>query len=55
MSKKAIVLGVLMLAVLSLSSCRSKKNSCTKVDTQEQIQNQDVACDTPTNYVEVRN
>jgi hypothetical protein len=38
MSKKVIVLGIFALAVLSLSSCRSKKSSCTKVDTQEQIQ-----------------
>ena len=48
MSKKVIVLGIFALAVLSLSSCRSKKNSCTKVDSQEQIQqaqqNIDVAC-----------
>ena len=38
MSKKVIVLGIFALAVLSLSSCRSKKSSCTKVNTQEQIQ-----------------
>ena len=48
MNKKAIVLVIFALAVLSLSSCRSKKNSCTKVNTQEQIQqvqqNSDVAC-----------
>jgi len=36
--KRVIVLGVIALALLSLSSCRSKKNTCTKVDTQEQIQ-----------------
>ena len=38
MSKKVIILGVFVLAVLSLSSCRSKKSSCTKTDIQEQIQ-----------------
>ncbi len=38
MSKKAIIFGVIALAVLSLSSCRSKKNTCTKVDSQEQFQ-----------------
>ena len=48
MSKKIIVFGIFALAILSLSSCRSKKNSCTKADTHEQIQpaqqNVDVAC-----------
>ncbi len=48
MSKKVIVLGIFALAVLSLSSCRSKKNSCTKVNVQEQIQPSqqvvDIAC-----------
>ena len=38
MSKKVIVLGIFVLAILSLSSCRSKKSSCTKVNSQEQIQ-----------------
>ena len=36
--KKLIVLGVFVLAVASLTSCRSKKNSCTKVNTQEILQ-----------------
>jgi len=48
MNKKAIIFAILALAVLSLSSCGSKKNSCTKVNTQEQAQqmqqNVDVAC-----------
>lgn len=35
MSKKALF-GILMLAILSLSSCRSKKSTCTQTDTIEQ-------------------
>lgn len=46
MNKKAIVLGVLAVIVLSLSSCRSKKNSCSKANIQiEQTQPEiTVAC-----------
>jgi len=47
MSKKVIVLGIFALAVLSLSSCRSKKSSCTKVNTQQiqpTQQDVEVAC-----------
>jgi len=47
MDKKVIVFAILALAVLSLSSCKSK-NSCTKVNNQTEIQqtqqNVDVAC-----------
>ncbi len=35
MNKKIIVLAIFALVILSLSSCRSKKNSCA-VDTLEQ-------------------
>jgi len=47
--KKLIVLVVFIFAVASLSSCRSKKSSCTKVNTKEIIQAPQndvvVACD----------
>jgi len=44
MNKKAIVFVILALAVVSLSSCRSKKNSCTKAEVQEQvIEKQEIA------------
>ncbi len=46
--KKIIVFVVFVFAVASLTSCRSKKSSCTKVNTQEILQNTpqdvDVAC-----------
>jgi len=35
MSKKVIVLGIFALAVLSLSSCRSKKSSCKNTEIQK--------------------
>jgi len=38
--KKLIILGVFVLAIASLSSCRSKKSSCgySSINTQEKIQ-----------------
>lgn len=38
MLKKAIVLGVFVVAVLSLTSCRSKKNVCSKDEIQKSNQ-----------------
>ncbi len=43
--KKVIVLAVFILAVISLSSCRSTKNSCIKINAQEILQQDTViAC-----------
>ena len=45
--KRVIVLGVIALALLSLSSCRSKKNTCdvdTQVQVQQPAQEVEVAC-----------